>query len=102
MSIRFDQEHVQRQINIRKAPKPSLKTRVALIAHQRGITEKQLEKFNVGCRGGKRFDYVAFAEKQKISLDWLIDGTLALHPRTPAPREKRPRHLRRLATKETS
>jgi len=89
MSIRFDQEHVQRQANIRKAPKPSLKTSVALIVHDRGITAKQLEKFNKGCRGGKRFDYVAFAEKQKISLDWLIDGTLALHPRTRASREKR-------------
>jgi hypothetical protein len=55
---------------------------------QRGITKKQLEKFY--CLRGKRFDYVAFAKNQKVSLDWLIDGTLALHPRVPAPpREKK-------------
>jgi hypothetical protein len=72
MTVRFDPEHVQRQVNIRKAPKASLKTRVALVVHQRGITEKQLEKFYVGCRGGKRFDYIEFAEKQEVSLDWFL------------------------------
>src|ERR1700682_2615067 len=78
----------QRHVNIRKAPRASLKTRVALIVQQRGITKKQLEKFY--CLRGKRFDYVAFAKNQKVSLDWLIDGTLALHPRVPAPpREKK-------------
>jgi hypothetical protein len=35
---------------------------------------------------GKRFDHVAFAEKQKVSLDWLIDGTLNLaSPHASAP-----------------
>ena len=73
--------------NIIKAPRAGLKTRTALIVHQRGITKKQLEKFY--CLHGKRFDYIAFAKNQKVSLDWLIDGTLALHPRVPAPpREK--------------
>jgi hypothetical protein len=78
----------QQHANIRKAPRASLKTRTALIVQQRGITKKQLEKFY--CLRGKRFDYVAFAKNQKVSLDWLIDGTLALHPRVPAPpREKK-------------
>ena len=58
-----------------------------LIVHQRGITEKQLEKFHT--LRGKRFDYVAFAEKHGISLDWLSMGTLDLHPRIPAPRREK-------------
>ena len=75
--------------NIQKAPRAGLKTRTALIVHQRGITKKQLEKFH--CLHGKRFDYIAFAKNQKVSLDWLIFGTLAPHPRIPAPpREKKP------------
>jgi hypothetical protein len=75
--------------HIRKAPRAGLKTRTALIVHQRGITKKQLEKFH--CLHGTRFDYVAFAKNQKGSLDWLIFGTLAPHPRIPAPpREKKP------------
>jgi hypothetical protein len=69
----------QQHAKIWKAPRASLKTRTALIVHQRGITKKQLEKFH--CLHGKRFDYVAFAKHYSISLDWLIDGTLALHPR---------------------
>jgi hypothetical protein len=54
--------------------------------HQRGITEKQLEKFYT--LRGKRFDYIAFAKKHNISLDWLSLGTLDLHPRIPAPVRK--------------
>jgi hypothetical protein len=33
-----------------------------------------------------------FAQKQHIIIDWLMDGVLSLHPRLPAPREKRPWH----------
>jgi hypothetical protein len=84
------QAQTRRHDNIPKAPRAGLKTRTALIVHQRGITKKQLEKFH--CLHGKRFDYCLFAKEQKISLAWLIDGTLALHPRIPAPpREKKPR-----------
>lgn len=79
----------RRHDNIPKAPRAGLKTRTALIVHQRGITKKQLEKFHT--LHGKRFDYIAFAKDQKISLDWLIFGILSLHPRIPAPpREKKP------------
>jgi hypothetical protein len=86
---RSDQE-LQRWTIIAKGPKPSLQTRVALIVHQRGITKRQLAKFHT--LRGKHFDYIAFAKAQKISLDWLIDGILAKHPRMPAPRpEKQPR-----------
>jgi hypothetical protein len=73
MTVRFDPEHVQRQVNIRKAPKASLKTRVALVVHQRGITEKQLEKFYVGCRGGKRFDYIAPKNRRSASIGLLME-----------------------------
>jgi hypothetical protein len=85
MANQFDREG--RWANLRKAPKSSLKTRLALIVHQRGITEKQLEKFHA-MRGG-RFDYVAFAKKYNISLDWLSMGILAEHPRSPAPRREK-------------
>jgi hypothetical protein len=75
--------------NIIKAPRAGLKTRTALIVHQRGITKKQLEKFY--CLHGKRFDYFAFAKEQNINLDWFTFGILALHPRIPAPPLKRQR-----------
>jgi hypothetical protein len=85
MANQFDQEG--RWANLRKAPKSSFETRMALIVHQRGITEKQLEKFYT--LRGKRFDYIAFAKKHNISLDWLSLGTLDLHPRIPAPRREK-------------
>jgi hypothetical protein len=85
MANQFDQEG--RWAKMRKAPKPSPQTRVALIVHQRGITEKQLEKFYT--LRGKHFDYMAFAKMYNISLDWLSMGILAEHPRLPAPRDKR-------------
>lgn len=69
----------RRHDNIPRAPRASLKTRTALIVHQRRITKKQLEKFHT--LHGKRFDYIAFAKAQNISLDWLIFGILALHPK---------------------
>jgi hypothetical protein len=77
--------------NIIKAPRAGLKTRTALIVHQRGITKKQLEKFY--CLHGKRFDYIAFAKEQNINLDWFTFGILALHPRIPAPAGGRARAL---------
>jgi hypothetical protein len=45
--------------HIPKAPRAGLRTRTALIVHQRGITKRQLKKFY--CLRGNRFDYVAFA-----------------------------------------
>jgi hypothetical protein len=72
--------------NAVKGPKASFKTRVALVAHDRHLTKRQLAKF----QKGRRFDFVAFAEAHDISLDWLIDGELRMHPRVPAPpREKK-------------
>jgi hypothetical protein len=62
MANQFDRE--QRWTNMRKAPKPSLETRVALIVHQRGITKRQLAKFYT--LRGKRFDYDAL-QKNIIS-----------------------------------
>ena len=93
--IRKSDEYWQRLGNARRAPKADMHTRVLMIVNERGLTQKQLQKFYFTRRSNSKphFDYIAFAEKQKISLDWLLDGTLALHPRTPAPREKRPRHL---------
>jgi hypothetical protein len=94
-----DAEFWQRQTSARRAPKADLHTRLALVVAQLGLTEKQLSKFYRPGRGRgkakKYFDYFLFAQKQHISIDWLKDGVLSLHPRLPAPRETwRPRrHL---------
>jgi hypothetical protein len=75
-----------RLANAEKGPRANLRTRVALVAHDRRLTKKQLAKF----QKGHRFDFVAFAGAHDISLDWLIDGDLRMHPRVPAPpREKK-------------
>jgi hypothetical protein len=95
MANQFDREG--RWANLRKAPKSGLETRLALIVHQRGITERQLAKFYT--LRGRRFDYVAFAKKYEISLDWLSMGTLDLHPRIPAPRREK-RSSQQAATTE--
>src|SRR5258705_10236476 len=81
-----------------RAPKADMRTRLALVVAERRLTEKQLSKFYKTGRGRgkakKYFDYFLFAEKQQISIDWLLDGVLSLHPRIPAAREKqRPRPL---------
>ena len=85
--IRKNDEFWRRQTNIRRAPKADMHTRLALVVAERRITEKQLQKFyKTGRRGKRFFDYILFAEKQQISVDWLLDGVLSLHPRAPAPR----------------
>jgi hypothetical protein len=89
--VRKGPEYWQRLGNVRCAPKSSSETRVLLIANERGLTEKQLQKFYFTRRKGSKphFDYQLFANKQKISLDWLFDGDLTAHPRGPAPRAQR-------------
>ena len=84
----------QRQVNIRRAPKADLHTRCALIVAERGLTEKQLKKFYRVRRGKEYFDYFLFAQKQHVSVEWLMDGVLSLHPRhAPVSRQKRDRPL---------
>jgi hypothetical protein len=52
---------------------------------ERRITERQLQKFyKTGRRGKRFFGYFLFAQKQQISIEWIMDGVLSLHPRTPA------------------
>jgi hypothetical protein len=80
-------EEQRRLIRIRQArhhaPKATLETRVALVAFERGISDRQLEQFYVNRKGAKkrRFDHHAFAKKYDISLDWLWEGDLCGHPR---------------------
>jgi hypothetical protein len=68
----------QRRKNLRIAPKSTMQTRVLLIAAERGLTKKDLAKFNVAWRRGAkpRFNYQAFAKAHDISLDWIFDGDL--------------------------
>jgi hypothetical protein len=93
--IRKGLEYFQRLAKARRAPKAEPETRVLLIANERGLTKKQLEKFYVRKRKDwkPRFDYLAFAKAQDISMDWLFDGDLWAHPRGTAPRPRQSRRL---------
>jgi hypothetical protein len=82
-------EYFQRLAKARRAPKAEAETRVLLIANERGLTEKQLQKFYFQRRKNckPRFNYQLFAKKQGISLDWLFDGDPRAHPRGAVARE---------------
>jgi hypothetical protein len=57
---------------------------VALVAIERGISIKQLERFYYVSRKGAKthyFDHRAFAEKYDISIDWIYNGFICEHPR---------------------
>jgi hypothetical protein len=82
--------------NAEKGPRANLRTRVALVAHDRRLTKKQLAKF----RKGNRFNFVAFATAHDVSLDWLIDGELRMHPRKPAAIVRKPEMHRALSPQE--
>ena len=89
-------EYFRALAKARRAPKASMHTRMLLIAAERGLTEKQLAKFYFQRRKNckPRFDYFLFAQKQHISIEWLMDGVLSLHPRhAPASRQRLPRPL---------
>jgi hypothetical protein len=67
-----------------KAPKATDDTRVALVAHQLGLSDQDLEQFYYVNRKGaskRHFAYSKFAEKYGISVDWLRHGYLPAHPR---------------------
>jgi hypothetical protein len=89
-------EYFQRLAKARRAPKADMHTRMLLIVSERGLTQKQLQKYYYTRRKGDkpRFDYYLFAQKQQISIEWLIDGVLSLHPRlAPASPQRLPRPL---------
>jgi hypothetical protein len=85
-----------RLANAEKAPRATLRTRVALVAHDRRLTKKQIAKF----QKGNRFDFVAFAKAHDVSLDWLIDGELRMHPRKPAAVVRKPEMHRAFSPQE--
>jgi hypothetical protein len=79
----------------RNAPRATSKTRIALVAFERGISDRELEQFYyVNRKGAKKryFDDKAFAKKYDVDIHWIWDGDLCGHPRGPVLREKRPRH----------
>jgi hypothetical protein len=79
------------------APKATDDTRVALVAHQLGLSEQDLEPFYYVRRKGaskRYFHYEKFAETYRISIDWLRHGYLPAHPRHLKP-IKKPRRARR-------
>jgi hypothetical protein len=68
----------------RQAPPATTETRIALVAFERGISAKELERFYyVNRKGSKKryFDNYAFAEKYGVSVHWLWEGDLCEHPR---------------------
>jgi hypothetical protein len=59
-------------------------TRVALVAFERGLTERQLEQFYFVNRKGSKSAGSTTApspEKYDINIHWLWDGDLCGHPR---------------------
>jgi hypothetical protein len=81
MTPRVSQEAIDRGGRIRKAQegaRATTETRVLLIAHERGLTQKQLAKYWVRRRKNSRpwFDDWQFAEDQGISPDWLFEGDI--------------------------
>jgi hypothetical protein len=59
-------------------------TRVALVAFERGISDRQLEQFYyVNRKGSKRrhFNYEGFAKKYDVDIKWIWEGELFRHPR---------------------
>lgn len=74
-----------------QAPKATDDTRVALAAHQLGLSDQDLEPFYYVNRKGaskRHFDCEKFAEKYGISADWLRHGYLPAHPRHLKPIKK--------------
>jgi hypothetical protein len=79
-----------------KAPKATDDTRVALVVHELGLSEQDLEPFYYMTRKGSKkrhFDCRRFAEKYDISIVWLRHGYLPAHPRQLKP-IKKARHIR--------
>ncbi len=74
-----------------KAPKADSGTRVALVAHQLGLSDQDLEPFYRVRRKGaskRHFSYEEFAERYGISINWLQHGYLPEHPRNLKPVRK--------------
>jgi hypothetical protein len=67
-------DYYKRLYAAQKAPGANKHTRLALIVAERGISETELQEFR-GKRGNV-FDYYAFAERYRVSINWLLDGDL--------------------------
>jgi hypothetical protein len=79
-------EKHRRLIRIRSARdcRPTTETRIALVAFDLGISDRQLEQFYfVNRKGAKKrwFDHDAFAKKYSVDIHWLWEGDLRGHPR---------------------
>jgi hypothetical protein len=83
----------------RNAPPSTDATRVALVSHQLGLSERDLEPFFYVRRKGSKhrfFDLARFATEYGISLDWLYHGYLPEHPRHLKPLSKGRRAKKRV------
>ena len=67
-------DYYKRLYAAQKAPAANEDTRLALIVAERGISEAELQEFRD--KRGKAFDYSAFAERYRVSINWLLDGDL--------------------------
>jgi hypothetical protein len=66
------------------APKSTIDTRIALVAFELGLSDRQLEQFYFVNRKGstkRHFNREAFAKKYGIDIHWIWDGNLCGHPR---------------------
>jgi hypothetical protein len=68
----------------KNAPPATMETRIALVAFERGISDRQLEQFYfVNRKGAKKrhFNHEAFAKAYDVDIRWIWEGELCRHPR---------------------
>jgi hypothetical protein len=68
----------------RNETRSTSETRIALVAFERGISDRELEQFYFLNRKGakkRHFDDEAFAKRYGIDIRWIWDGDLCKHPR---------------------
>jgi hypothetical protein len=67
-----------------RGSKSTTETRIALVAFERGLSNRELERFYyVNRKGAKKryFDEHAFAKKYGVDIHWIWEGDLRGHPR---------------------
>src|ERR1019366_8512465 len=74
MKMTDDPRFWERRRKVLNAPRASSESRVALVAFERGISAKELERFYYVNRKGSKtryFDHHAFAEKYGVDIHWI-------------------------------
>jgi hypothetical protein len=85
-----------------RASESTAETRIALVAFERGLSDRELEQFYYVNRKGaklRHFDNEAFAKRYGVDIRWIWEGDLCKHPRG-LTRQRSPANARREALKK--